>query len=64
MRQKIAKLFGGECRHDHTIVVDSVGVRRAVCEGCGHISFEMAQVSSLGAYPEAKSRELPKAAGL
>ena len=40
--QKIwSKLVGGRCRHPHTLAVTSVGIRRIVCETCGHISFEM-----------------------
>ncbi len=35
------KLFGSECSHESTIVISSVGVRRTVCEACGHISFTM-----------------------
>lgn len=63
MRLKIAKLFGGECGHERTLVVDSVGVRRVVCESCGHISFEMDEVDA--SQPTVgNQRELPRVAGL
>jgi len=35
------RLTGRPCEHENTLIVSSVGVRRAVCESCGHISFEM-----------------------
>ena len=35
------RLSGRPCPHESTLVVTSVGVRRAVCEKCGHISFAM-----------------------
>lgn len=35
------RLTGRPCQHESTLVVSSVGVRRAVCESCGHVSFEM-----------------------
>jgi hypothetical protein len=35
------RLTGRPCQHENTLIVSSVGVRRAVCEACGHISFEM-----------------------
>lgn len=27
------------CAHDSTVIVDSAGVRRTVCEACGRVSF-------------------------
>ena len=64
MRQRIAILLGGECRHQRTIVVDSVGVRRVVCEVCGHISFEMADLSAPRSLLKSKPRALRRVAGL
>ena len=64
VRQKIARLFGGDCRHERTLVIDSVGVRRVVCEGCGHISFDMAELSAPKPRRDPKRQELPKVAGL
>lgn len=50
------------CAHESTLVVTSVGVRRSVCEECGHISFDMEPspqlVSGHGDRPK-----LPKAVG-
>ncbi|HJQ76153.1 MAG TPA: hypothetical protein VJ948_02710 [Acidimicrobiia bacterium] len=50
-----------DCPHEHMLMVTSVGVRRSICETCGHISFQMTQ-------PEARTArgraDLPKAAGL
>ena len=65
MRQVWNKLFGGGCEHSHTLVVNSVGVRRTVCEKCGHISFEMVDtnVSRMQRRPNRKT-ELPKVSGL
>jgi hypothetical protein len=58
------KLFG-ECQHSHTLVVDSVGVRRTVCQDCGHISFKMVESAiSKMQWRRNRSPELPKASGL
>jgi len=46
MVQIFRRFFGSECRHESTIVISSVGVRRTVCEACGHISFVMAPPSA------------------
>lgn len=35
------RISGKPCFHEHTLAVTSVGVRRSVCEECGHVSFEM-----------------------
>lgn len=43
MRRIWRRILGGECTHDHTLVVSSVGVRRTVCRSCGHMSFTMAE---------------------
>ncbi|HUF16056.1 MAG TPA: hypothetical protein VMQ46_09195 [Acidimicrobiia bacterium] len=58
---RIWKRMFGDCEHPHTLVVTSVGVRRTVCESCGHISFKMTKDD-----PPVPSRadKLPKAAGL
>lgn len=29
------------CRHERILQYESVGVRRSVCDACGHVSFEM-----------------------
>lgn len=41
MRRKLNRIFRPDCDHEQTLVVSSVGVRRSVCETCGHISFEI-----------------------
>jgi len=41
VKKKLSRMFRSECDHEDTLVVSSVGVRRIVCETCGHISFEM-----------------------
>ncbi|HEU4319818.1 MAG TPA: hypothetical protein VFS66_07015 [Acidimicrobiia bacterium] len=64
MRQKMARLLGGDCQHERTRVTDSVGVRRVVCEGCGRISFDMAELLKPRTRQEPKRQELSKAAGL
>lgn len=66
MRQVWNRLFGGECEHSHTLVVNSVGVRRTVCERCGHISFEMVEASQkrMRRRPASRRTELPKVSGL
>jgi hypothetical protein len=55
-----------DCEHPHTLVITSVGVRRTVCERCGHMSFDMrdklSQVTSIP--PQQPDPELPKVAGL
>lgn len=62
MRKVWNKLAGRECAHPHTVVVTSVGVRRTVCESCGHISFRMQPEDSLGR--KTGRERLKKAAGL
>ena len=39
MKRIWSVIFSKECAHDHTLIVQSVGVRREVCESCGHVSF-------------------------
>lgn len=59
------RLFGS-CEHETNLVVTSVGVTRAVCERCGHISFEIDKTSEFE-WSIAESDEttgLPKAVGL
>lgn len=65
MRQVWNKLFGRECEHTHTLVVNSVGVRRAVCENCGNISFKMVEsaISRMQRYTGEPS-ELSEVSGL
>ena len=41
MKKKLSRMFRSDCDHEDTLVVSSVGVRRIVCETCGHISFEI-----------------------
>ena len=63
MRQVWRKVFGGPCDHKHTVVVSSVGVRRTVCESCGHMSFEIKD--ELGSvWQPVRQEELPTASGL
>ena len=65
MRGFWSRLFNRQCEHPHVLVVTSVGVRRSICEDCGHISFtirEMIQPTT----PLAKTRggdDLPQAEG-
>jgi hypothetical protein len=35
------KLLKRDCQHARSVVATSAGVRRKVCQACGHISFEM-----------------------
>ncbi len=56
-------MFGGDCDHRHTLEVSSVGVRRTVCEKCGHMSFEM-DPEITGTRKETEKVELPQVAGL
>lgn len=37
------RLSSRECPHERTVTVTSVGIRRSVCEDCGHISFATEQ---------------------
>ena len=39
MKRIWSVVFGKECPHEDTLVVQSVGVRREVCESCGNVSF-------------------------
>ena len=39
MKKLWARFLGRPCEHKHLLVVTSVGVRRSICEDCGHISF-------------------------
>ncbi len=57
------KRMFGDCDHEHTLVISSVGVRRTVCESCGHISFSMTETKARESKSPVK-RDLPKAAGL
>ncbi|MGH3650768.1 MAG: hypothetical protein ACRDU9_08675 [Acidimicrobiia bacterium] len=59
----IWKRMFGDCEHPHTLVVTSVGVRRTVCESCGHISFKMTK-DQVSVPPKTDKSRLPKAAGL
>lgn len=43
----LSKLLRRPCLHEETIVVRSTHVERTVCEICGHISFTMADESTL-----------------
>lgn len=65
LRQVWNRLFGRKCEHTHTLVVNSVGVRRTVCENCGHISFKMLEsgISRMQSRPT-REAELPKVSGL
>lgn len=65
MRQVWNRLFGGECEHLEALVIESVGIRRSVCERCGHVSFVMLDGVIAHDRPEPEThRELPRAAGL
>ena len=65
MRRIWNRLFGGECVHPHTVVVNSVGFRRSVCERCGNISFKMIDSSvSKTQQPPSRRSDLPKVSGL
>ncbi|HEX6220803.1 MAG TPA: hypothetical protein VF115_06895 [Acidimicrobiia bacterium] len=55
------RLRGKPCPHEQTLTVTSVGVRRFVCEECGHISFEMEE--STPAVRAIEKTKLAKAAG-
>lgn len=64
MRRLWTRFFGRECDHQHVLVVTSVGVRRSICEQCGHISFtfqEMIQTPATAA--KAEEQDLPQAEG-
>lgn len=65
MRQLWNRMFG-PCEHPYTLVISSVGVRRTVCEQCGHISFDMSdnitQVSKVS--PAAETADLQRVSGL
>lgn len=63
MRRIWKSLVGSECQHPHTLVVTSVGVRRIVCESCGHISFKMTSADSVTRRP-IKKEPFKRAAGL
>jgi hypothetical protein len=56
------RLSGKPCPHEQTLVISSVGVRRFVCEGCGHISFEMEPMPQ-PAPKDLERTKLAKAAG-
>ena len=56
------RLTGRECLHERSVVVDSVGVRRSVCEDCGHLSFRMERNKPADTSSDEKTR-LPEAAG-
>jgi hypothetical protein len=60
MRRINKTRLGRRCRHEHTLVVTSVGVRRSVCERCGHISFQMIEPTS---NTPAERSDLSKVAG-
>lgn len=52
MRKRLFKLMRRECRHTRSVVANSAGVRRRVCQACGNISFEMTR-------PPAARRQIP-----
>lgn len=39
MKRIWSVIFSKQCEHEATLVVQSVGVRREVCEDCGYLSF-------------------------
>jgi hypothetical protein len=41
LRKRLLKLVKKDCQHVRSIEASSAGVRRKVCQVCGHISFEM-----------------------
>lgn len=62
--RRIRKRLGrGGCEHQHTLVVTSVGIRRRVCDDCGHISFSIVPHSKTTARAK-DATALRKAAGL
>lgn len=63
LRRVWKSLFDRECEHKHTLVVSSVGVRRTVCEACGHISFKMTP-NLVSAQMGTAHEDLPKVSGL
>ncbi len=63
LAQKRKRLLVGKCDHKDTVVVTSVGVRRSVCETCGHMSFLMTNEIPALRQPVA-SGQLPRASGL
>lgn len=64
MRRMWSRFFWRECEHPHVLVVTSVGVRRSICEDCGHISFTIRETIQ-PTTPVAKARggDLPRAEG-
>lgn len=57
------KLLGGGCSHERNLIVTSVGVRRSICQECGHVSFKMHEVVTT-IHRFDKRTELPKVSGL
>ena len=65
MRKSIAKWWGRDCLHRHTLVVRSVGVTRTVCEDCGHLSFKIQSgLNHLFEVEDLDNNELQRVAGL
>lgn len=65
MRQIWIRLFGGRCEHLRAVEVESVGIRRVVCESCSHVSFEMVDDDIARERREQLAGpELPRAVGL
>ncbi|MFP4074690.1 MAG: hypothetical protein ACLFVZ_11700 [Actinomycetota bacterium] len=56
-------LTRGGCEHQHTLVVTSVGIRRKVCDDCGHISFSIVPRNTTTS-PTGEKTPLRRAAGL
>jgi hypothetical protein len=52
-------IFSKQCDHEASLVVQSVVVRREVCENCGYVSFAIAP-DAIGIDPV----ELPEVSGL
>ncbi|HXV71593.1 MAG TPA: hypothetical protein VEB69_09345 [Acidimicrobiia bacterium] len=56
------RLSGKPCSHEQSLIVTSVGVRRIVCEQCGHISFAM-EPRTQRAPEDIEKTKMAKAAG-
>jgi hypothetical protein len=64
MRGIWSRLFGRECEHQHVLVVTSVGVRRSICEDCGHISFTFGEmIKAPEPVSDLEGEALPRAGG-
>lgn len=63
MRGFWSRFFGRECDHRSVLVVTSVGVRRSICENCGHLSFEFLEMIETRESVSRAGGDLPRVEG-